>query len=128
MLRGWPESKLLITVVRDENNEGHAVLTVRTDEGDFILDNRCRLSENCTTPRRDQSARSRSSSDENLEGQPALRNGIITPQSFNELEAEELPENIDEADGRVSPSWFVLCANRIQGPPESSGRPGGDDP
>jgi hypothetical protein len=34
MLRGWPESKLLITVVRDENNEGHAVLTVRTDEGD----------------------------------------------------------------------------------------------
>jgi predicted transglutaminase-like cysteine proteinase len=38
--RGWPESALLITVVRDENNEGHAVLTVRTDEGDLILDNK----------------------------------------------------------------------------------------
>jgi predicted transglutaminase-like cysteine proteinase len=38
--RGWPESTLLITVVRDENNEGHAVLTVRTDAGDFILDNK----------------------------------------------------------------------------------------
>ena len=31
--RGFPESTLLITVVRDENNEGHAVLTVRTDRG-----------------------------------------------------------------------------------------------
>lgn len=38
--RGWPESTLLITVVRDENNEGHAVLTVRTDAGDLILDNK----------------------------------------------------------------------------------------
>jgi len=38
--RGWPESTLLITVVRDENNEGHAVLTVRTDVGDLILDNK----------------------------------------------------------------------------------------
>ncbi len=38
--RGWPESALLITVVRDENNEGHAVLTVRTDRGDFVLDNK----------------------------------------------------------------------------------------
>ena len=37
---GYPESTLLITVVRDENNEGHAVLTVRTDQGDFILDNK----------------------------------------------------------------------------------------
>ena len=40
--RGWPESALLITVVRDENNEGHAVLTVRTDRGDFVLDNKLR--------------------------------------------------------------------------------------
>jgi predicted transglutaminase-like cysteine proteinase len=40
MERGWPESTLLITVVRDENNEGHAVLTVRTDAGDLILDNK----------------------------------------------------------------------------------------
>ncbi|HZP10188.1 transglutaminase-like cysteine peptidase [Methyloceanibacter sp.] len=38
--RGWPESTLLITVVRDENKEGHAVLTVRTDKGDFVLDNK----------------------------------------------------------------------------------------
>ena len=40
--RGFPESTLLITVVRDENDEGHAVLTVRTDRGDFILDNKRR--------------------------------------------------------------------------------------
>lgn len=38
--RGWPSSALLITVVRDENNEGHAVLTVRTDQGDLVLDNK----------------------------------------------------------------------------------------
>lgn len=38
--RGWPESALLITVVRDENNEGHAVLTARTDRGDLVLDNK----------------------------------------------------------------------------------------
>lgn len=36
---GWPASALLITVVKDINNEGHAVLTVRTDQGDLILDN-----------------------------------------------------------------------------------------
>jgi predicted transglutaminase-like cysteine proteinase len=39
---GYPESALLITVVRDENNEGHAVLTVRTDQGDYVLDNKRR--------------------------------------------------------------------------------------
>lgn len=38
--RGWPASALLITVVRDEKNEGHAVLTARTTQGDFILDNK----------------------------------------------------------------------------------------
>lgn len=32
-------SNLLITVVRRQNGEGHAVLTVRTRRGDFILDN-----------------------------------------------------------------------------------------
>jgi len=37
---GWPRSALLITVVRDENGDGHAVLTVVSDRGDFILDNR----------------------------------------------------------------------------------------
>lgn len=36
---GWPQESLLITVVRDRNNEGHAVLTVTTDKGEFILDN-----------------------------------------------------------------------------------------
>ena len=36
---GLPVSNLLITVVRKPDGEGHAVLTVRTDAGDFILDN-----------------------------------------------------------------------------------------
>lgn len=36
---GIPASNLLMTVVRQKNGEGHAVLTVRTDRGDFILDN-----------------------------------------------------------------------------------------
>ena len=38
--RGWPVSSLLMTVVRDEKGEGHAVLTARTAQGDFILDNK----------------------------------------------------------------------------------------
>ncbi len=37
---GWPASALLITVVRDEKGEGHAVLTARTQQGDYILDNK----------------------------------------------------------------------------------------
>lgn len=37
---GWPSSALLITVVRDERGDGHAVLTVRTKQGDLILDNK----------------------------------------------------------------------------------------
>jgi predicted transglutaminase-like cysteine proteinase len=36
---GWPREALLITLVRDKNGEGHAVLTVKTDKGEFILDN-----------------------------------------------------------------------------------------
>ena len=36
---GFPLSSLLITVVRDQNGGGHAVLTVKTDRGDLILDN-----------------------------------------------------------------------------------------
>src|SRR5215468_2717303 len=40
MARGWPASAVLMTVVRDERGEGHAVLTVRTMQGDFILDNK----------------------------------------------------------------------------------------
>jgi predicted transglutaminase-like cysteine proteinase len=38
--RGWPASALLMTVVRDEQGEGHAVLTARIAQGDFILDNK----------------------------------------------------------------------------------------
>jgi predicted transglutaminase-like cysteine proteinase len=30
---------LLVTVVRDKKEEGHAVLTVTTDRGDYVLDN-----------------------------------------------------------------------------------------
>lgn len=36
---GFPVNTLLLTVVRQENGEGHAVLTIRTDRGDLILDN-----------------------------------------------------------------------------------------
>jgi predicted transglutaminase-like cysteine proteinase len=36
---GWPREALLITVVRDKNGDGHAVLTVKTDKGEYILDN-----------------------------------------------------------------------------------------
>ena len=36
---GWPRAALLITVVREKNGNGHAVLTVKTDKGEFILDN-----------------------------------------------------------------------------------------
>ncbi|MCP8896624.1 transglutaminase-like cysteine peptidase [Shinella daejeonensis] len=37
--KGFSVGDLLITVVRKPDGEGHAVLTVRTTEGDFILDN-----------------------------------------------------------------------------------------
>lgn len=40
MQLGLKPETLLITVVLDENREGHAVLTVVTDKGDYILDNR----------------------------------------------------------------------------------------
>ena len=36
---GWPREALLVTVVRDQKQEGHAVLTVTTDKGDYVLDN-----------------------------------------------------------------------------------------
>lgn len=39
MLRGISPSNLLITVVRKQDGEGHALLTVRTDKGDYLLDN-----------------------------------------------------------------------------------------
>ncbi|MGO8738005.1 transglutaminase-like cysteine peptidase [Rhodoblastus sp.] len=37
--RGVPRQALLMTIVRDLEGEGHAILTVKTDHGDFILDN-----------------------------------------------------------------------------------------
>jgi predicted transglutaminase-like cysteine proteinase len=37
---GFPPEALLITVVLDERGEGHAILTVMTEQGEFILDNR----------------------------------------------------------------------------------------
>ncbi len=40
---GWPASTLLISVVMQQSGEGHAVLMVRTDRGDLILDNQASL-------------------------------------------------------------------------------------
>lgn len=37
---GLPRRAMLVTVVIDEENAGHAVLMIRTDRGDFILDNK----------------------------------------------------------------------------------------
>ena len=37
--KGWPVGALLITVVRQSNGDGHAVLTVLSDRGDLVLDN-----------------------------------------------------------------------------------------
>lgn len=39
MQLGWAAGSLLISVVRQTNGDGHAVLTVHTDRGDLILDN-----------------------------------------------------------------------------------------
>jgi predicted transglutaminase-like cysteine proteinase len=36
---GFPRQALLMTVVRDLDGEGHAILTVKTDHGEFVLDN-----------------------------------------------------------------------------------------
>ena len=39
MAVGWPREALLMTVVRDQNGNGHAILTVKTDRGEYVLDN-----------------------------------------------------------------------------------------
>lgn len=39
MHMGYPRQALLMTVVRDHEGEGHAILTVKTSRGDFVLDN-----------------------------------------------------------------------------------------
>ena len=36
---GWPREAQLITVVRDRNGDGYPVHTVKSDQGEFILDN-----------------------------------------------------------------------------------------
>jgi predicted transglutaminase-like cysteine proteinase len=36
---GYPRQALLMTVVKDGDEEGHAVLTVKTNKGEFVLDN-----------------------------------------------------------------------------------------
>ena len=38
--KGLPRRAMRMTVVIDEQGEGHAVLMLRTDRGDFILDNK----------------------------------------------------------------------------------------
>ncbi|PWB78787.1 MAG: transglutaminase [Methylocystaceae bacterium] len=37
--RGFPRQALLMTVVKEKNGDGHAVLTVKTNRGEFVLDN-----------------------------------------------------------------------------------------
>ena len=37
--QGFPRQALLMTIVRDLDGEGHAILTVKTDHGEFVLDN-----------------------------------------------------------------------------------------
>lgn len=37
--KGVPRQALLMTIVKDHHDMGHTILTVRTDKGDFILDN-----------------------------------------------------------------------------------------
>jgi len=39
MQAGLPRTALLMTIVREANGDGHAVLTVKTDRGEYILDN-----------------------------------------------------------------------------------------
>ena len=39
MDEGFPRQALLMTVVKDKHNEGHAILTVKTNAGEFVLDN-----------------------------------------------------------------------------------------
>lgn len=36
---GFPRQALLMTIVRDQNGEGHTILTAKTNRGEFVLDN-----------------------------------------------------------------------------------------
>lgn len=40
IIRGWPAAALHIAVAYTPDNQGHAVLIVRTSDGDLVLDNR----------------------------------------------------------------------------------------
>ena len=37
--RGFPRQAVLMTIVRDLEGNGHTILTVKTDRGDYVLDN-----------------------------------------------------------------------------------------
>ena len=39
MEAGFPREALLLTVVKDKNGEGHSILTIKTNRGDYVLDN-----------------------------------------------------------------------------------------
>jgi predicted transglutaminase-like cysteine proteinase len=39
MQAGFPRQALLMTVVKEANGDGHAILTVKTDQGELVLDN-----------------------------------------------------------------------------------------
>ena len=36
---GFPRQALLVTVVKESNGDGHAILTIKTNRGEFVLDN-----------------------------------------------------------------------------------------
>jgi predicted transglutaminase-like cysteine proteinase len=36
---GFPREALLLTVVKEKNGDGHSVLTISTDRGEYVLDN-----------------------------------------------------------------------------------------
>jgi predicted transglutaminase-like cysteine proteinase len=36
---GFPREALLMTVVKEKNGDGHSVLTIRTNRGEYVLDN-----------------------------------------------------------------------------------------
>lgn len=36
---GFPRAALLLTVVKQSNGEGHSILTIKTNHGDYVLDN-----------------------------------------------------------------------------------------
>ncbi|MCC3245248.1 transglutaminase-like cysteine peptidase [Methylocystis sp. WRRC1] len=36
---GFPAEALLLTVVKEKNGDGHSVLTIKTNRGEFVLDN-----------------------------------------------------------------------------------------